>query len=40
MVSGLGMSPGWHLQMALPVLVTEHSAPGPQGEGWQGSKQG
>ena len=37
MVSGLGIRPGWHLQMALPVLVTEHSAPGPQGLGSQGS---
>ena len=27
MVSGLGMRPGWHLQMAFPVLVTEQSAP-------------
>jgi len=37
MVSGLGMRPGWHLQMAFPVLVTEQSAPGPHGDGTQGS---
>ena len=40
MVSGLGMRPGWHLQIALPEPVTEHSAPGPQGEGSQGSGLG
>lgn len=37
MVSGLGMSPGWQRQIALPDDVTEHSAPGPQGDGSHGS---
>jgi len=37
MVSGLGMRPGSHLQMALPEPVTEQTAPGPQGDGKQGS---
>ena len=37
MVSGLGMRPGWQVQMALPALLTLQRAPGPQGLGWQGS---
>lgn len=36
MVSGLGMSPGSQLQMALPILLTVQMVPGPQGEGTQG----
>ena len=41
MVSGLGIRPGSHLQMGLayrlPCLGAVHLAPGPQGEGLQGS---
>ena len=41
MVSGLGIKPGSHLQIGLayllPCLGAEHLAPGPQGEGLQGS---
>ena len=37
MVSGLGTSPGRHLQMGLPWLLAEQVVPGPQGLGSQGS---
>jgi hypothetical protein len=36
-VSGFGMSPAVQRQMAFPLPVTEHSAPGPHGEGSHGS---
>ena len=37
MVSGMGMSPASHRQIALPELVIIQRAPGPQGLGVQGS---
>jgi len=36
-VSGLGINPAVQRQMAFPLPVTEHSAPGPHGEGSHGS---
>lgn len=39
-VSGFGISPGEHLQIALPDPVTVQTAPGPQGFGSQGSGLG
>ena len=38
MVSGLGTSPGRHLQMGLPSLLAVQVVPGPQGLGSQGSR--
>merc|ERR1719232_39632 len=40
MVSGLGISPGSHLQMGFPLGPTVQMAPGPQGLGSQGSGLG
>jgi hypothetical protein len=37
MVSGLGMSPSWHLQMGFPKGLGEQVVPGPHGDGLQGS---
>ena len=36
MVSGLGISPGWQLQIAFPIELTVQVVPGPHGDGWQG----
>ena len=40
MVSGLGIKPGSHLQIGLPLGPTVQMAPGPQGLGSQGSGLG
>lgn len=37
MVSGLGISPGRHLQIGFPFLLGVQVVPGPQGDGLQGS---
>lgn len=38
MVSGLGISPGKHLQIGFPSLFGVHVVPGPHGDGLQGSR--
>ena len=37
MVSGLGIKPGSHRQMAFPIMLVVQTAPGPHGLGSHGS---